>query len=175
MNRKQGNNSKAPLCVKEGSKIKNFCGGDCGTRTIPQPFVWDKRRLPLHKGAVIWNVRSDMSQVVKYIRSDAHVVRAGLNIWGCGPLSTPRFFDRVKYPPIWGIFIGHRKKRPLFGDLHDYPVPAARVRPPNRRKDIGPDFSGKYAVRRFQPERQASLPFPPALWGYPCRGHSVWV
>ncbi|MGN0791479.1 MAG: hypothetical protein ACI4NL_01390 [Christensenellales bacterium] len=27
MNRKQGNNSKAPLCVKEGSKIKNFCGG----------------------------------------------------------------------------------------------------------------------------------------------------
>ncbi len=24
-----------------------------------------------------------------FIRSDAHVVRAGLNIRGCGPLSTP--------------------------------------------------------------------------------------
>ena len=29
-----------------------------------------------------------------FIRSDAHVVRAGLNIRGCGPLSTPGFFDR---------------------------------------------------------------------------------
>ena len=28
-----------------------------------------------------------------FIRSDAHVVRAGLNIRGCGPLSTPGFFD----------------------------------------------------------------------------------
>ncbi|MDY4470293.1 MAG: hypothetical protein SPE28_07175, partial [Eubacteriales bacterium] len=32
-----------------------------------------------------------------FIRSDAHVVRAGLNIRGCGPLSTPGFFDRLKY------------------------------------------------------------------------------
>ena len=31
-----------------------------------------------------------------FIRSDAHVVRAGLNIRGCGPLSTPGFFDRLK-------------------------------------------------------------------------------
>ncbi len=31
-----------------------------------------------------------------FIRSDAHVVRAGLNIRGCGPLITPRFFDRLK-------------------------------------------------------------------------------
>ena len=33
-----------------------------------------------------------------FIRSDAHVVRAGLNIRGCGPLSTPGFFDRLKCP-----------------------------------------------------------------------------
>ena len=31
-----------------------------------------------------------------FIRSDAHVVRAGLNIRGCGPLSTLGFFDRLK-------------------------------------------------------------------------------
>ena len=31
-----------------------------------------------------------------FIRSDAHVARAGLNIRGCGPLSTPWFFDKVK-------------------------------------------------------------------------------
>ena len=31
-----------------------------------------------------------------FIRSDAHVVRAGLNIRGCGPLSTPRFFDSLE-------------------------------------------------------------------------------
>ena len=31
-----------------------------------------------------------------FIRSDAHVVRAGLNIRGCGPLSTPGFFDRLR-------------------------------------------------------------------------------
>ena len=30
-----------------------------------------------------------------FIRSDAHVVRAGLNIRGCGPLSTPGFFDKL--------------------------------------------------------------------------------
>ena len=33
-----------------------------------------------------------------FIRSDAHVVRAGLHIRGCGPLSTPGFFDRLKRP-----------------------------------------------------------------------------
>ena len=48
-----------------------------------------------------------------FIRSDAHppgglllplrgnspcVVRAGLNIRGCGPLSTPGFFDRLGMP-----------------------------------------------------------------------------
>ena len=33
-----------------------------------------------------------------FIRSDAHVVRDGLNIRGCGPLSTPGFFDRLKEP-----------------------------------------------------------------------------
>ena len=31
-----------------------------------------------------------------FIRSDALVVRAGWNIRGCGPLSTPGFFDRRK-------------------------------------------------------------------------------
>ena len=32
-----------------------------------------------------------------FIRSDAHVVRAGLNIRGCGPLSTPGVFDRLAF------------------------------------------------------------------------------
>ena len=31
-----------------------------------------------------------------FIRSDAHVVRAGLNIRGCGPLSTPGVIDRLR-------------------------------------------------------------------------------
>ena len=31
-----------------------------------------------------------------FIRSDAHVVRAGLNIRGCGPLSTLGFFDKLR-------------------------------------------------------------------------------
>ncbi len=31
-----------------------------------------------------------------FIRSDAPVVRAGWNIRGCGPLSTPGFFDRLR-------------------------------------------------------------------------------
>jgi len=31
-----------------------------------------------------------------FIRSDARVVRAGLNIRGCGPLSTPGFFGRLR-------------------------------------------------------------------------------
>ena len=31
-----------------------------------------------------------------FIRSDALVVRAGWNIRGSGPLSTPGFFDRLK-------------------------------------------------------------------------------
>ena len=30
-----------------------------------------------------------------FIRSDAHVVRAGLNIRGCGPLSTPEFIGKL--------------------------------------------------------------------------------
>ena len=38
-----------------------------------------------------------------FIRSDAHVVRAGLNIRGCGPLSTPGFFDSLKKSPA-GLF-----------------------------------------------------------------------
>ena len=47
-------------------------------------------------------IRSRAAKSAKYenlwvfIRSDAHVVRAGLNIRGCGPLSTPEFFDRLK-------------------------------------------------------------------------------
>ena len=47
-------------------------------------------------------IRSRAAKPAKYenlwvfIRSDAHVVRAGLNIRGCGPLSTPGFFDRLK-------------------------------------------------------------------------------
>ena len=31
-----------------------------------------------------------------FIRFDAHVVKAGINLRGCGPLTTPRFFDRLK-------------------------------------------------------------------------------
>ena len=46
-------------------------------------------------------IRSRAAKPAKYenlwvfIRSDAHVVRAGLNIRGCGTLSTPGFFDRL--------------------------------------------------------------------------------
>ena len=46
-------------------------------------------------------IRSRAAKSAKYenlwvfIRSDAHVVRAGLNIRGCGPLSTLGFFDRL--------------------------------------------------------------------------------
>ena len=49
-------------------------------------------------------IRSRAAKSAKYenlwvfIRSDAHVVRAGLNIRGCGPLSTPGFFDRLRAP-----------------------------------------------------------------------------
>ncbi len=49
-----------------------------------------------------YRIRSRAAKPAKYenlwvfIRSDAHVVRAGLNISGCGPLSTPGFFDRLK-------------------------------------------------------------------------------
>ena len=47
-------------------------------------------------------IRSRAAKSAKYenlwvfIRSDAHVVRAGLNIRGCGPLSTLGFFDRLR-------------------------------------------------------------------------------
>ena len=47
-------------------------------------------------------VRSRAAKPVKYenlwgfIRSDAHVVRAGLNIRGCRPLSTPGLIDRLR-------------------------------------------------------------------------------
>ena len=47
-------------------------------------------------------IRSRAAKSAKYenlwvfIRSDAHVVRAGLNIRGCGPLSTPGFFDTLE-------------------------------------------------------------------------------
>ena len=47
-------------------------------------------------------IRSRAAKPAKYenlwvfIRSDAHVVRAGLNIRGCGPLSTPGFFDSLR-------------------------------------------------------------------------------
>ena len=50
-------------------------------------------------------IRSRAAKSAKYenlwvfIRSDAHVVRAGLNIRGCGPLSTLGFFDRL-WPPL---------------------------------------------------------------------------
>ncbi|MEF2602674.1 MAG: hypothetical protein U0M40_04930, partial [Christensenellales bacterium] len=53
-------------------------------------------------------IRSRAAKSAKYenlwvfIRSDAHVVRAGLNIRGCGPLSTPGFFDRLRR--LRGIF-----------------------------------------------------------------------
>ena len=54
-------------------------------------------------------IRSRAAKSAKYenlwffIRSDAHVVRAGLNIRGCGPLSTPGFFDSLKKSPA-GLF-----------------------------------------------------------------------
>ena len=40
-----------------------------------------------------------------FIRSDAHVVRAGLNIRGCGPLSTLGLFDRLKGRLVSRLFI----------------------------------------------------------------------
>ena len=55
-------------------------------------------------------IRSRAAKSAKYenlwvfIRSDAHVVRAGLNIRGCGPLSTLGFFDRLRaahQPPFY--------------------------------------------------------------------------
>ena len=55
-------------------------------------------------------IRSRAAKSAKYenlwvfIRSDAHVVRAGLNIRGCGPLSTLGFFDRLKAPALRGLF-----------------------------------------------------------------------
>ena len=54
-------------------------------------------------------IRSRAAKSAKYenlwvfIRSDAHVVRAGLNIRGYRPLSTLGFFDRLK-GPIYGAF-----------------------------------------------------------------------
>ena len=56
-------------------------------------------------------IRSRAAKSAKYenlwvfIRSDAHVVRAGLNIRGCGPLSTLGFFDRLKAPALRGLFV----------------------------------------------------------------------
>ena len=53
-------------------------------------------------------IRSRAAKSAKYenlwvfIRSDAHVVRAGLNIRGCGPLSTLGFFDRLSAPKKFG-------------------------------------------------------------------------
>ena len=53
-------------------------------------------------------IRSRAAKSAKYenlwvfIRSDAHVVRAGLNIRGCGPLSTLGFFDRLAQPEVAG-------------------------------------------------------------------------
>ena len=70
-------------------------------------------------------IRSRAAKSAKYenlwvfIRSDAHppgglllplrgnspcVVRAGLNIRGCGPLSTLGFFDRLAQPEVAGAF-----------------------------------------------------------------------
>ena len=55
-------------------------------------------------------IRSRAAKPAKYenlwvfIRSDAHVARAGLNIRGCGPLSTPGFFDRLR-SPVWGSLL----------------------------------------------------------------------
>ena len=41
-----------------------------------------------------------------FIRSDVHTVRAGLNIRGCGPLSTPGFIDRLGLsPPLFVKFL----------------------------------------------------------------------
>ena len=31
-----------------------------------------------------------------FIRFDAHVVKAGINLRGCGPLTTPGLFDKLK-------------------------------------------------------------------------------
>ena len=67
-------------------------------------------------------IRSRAAKSAKYenlwvfIRSDAHVVRAGLNIRGCGPLSTLGFFDRLNTVPLPGAvfpFNSHSFNRPL--------------------------------------------------------------
>ena len=55
-------------------------------------------------------IRSRAAKPAKYenlwvfIRSDAHVARAGLNIRGCGPLSTLGVFDRLKERPLPFLF-----------------------------------------------------------------------
>ena len=62
-------------------------------------------------------IRSRAAKPAKYenlwvfIRSDAHVVRAGWNIRGCGPLSTPWFFDNLPSRPL-GRDVAFADKRP---------------------------------------------------------------
>ena len=47
-------------------------------------------------------IRSRAAKLAKYenlwvfIRFDAHVVKAGINLRGCGPLTTPGLFDKLK-------------------------------------------------------------------------------
>ena len=53
-------------------------------------------------------IRSRAAKSAKYenlwvfIRSDAHVVRAGLNIRGCDPLSTLGLFDKLRQSSPYG-------------------------------------------------------------------------
>ena len=62
----------------------------------------DNRVSITSAGLTVTRIRSRAAKPAKYenlwvfIRSDAHVVRAGLNIRGCGPLSTPGVFDTLK-------------------------------------------------------------------------------
>ena len=64
-------------------------------------------------------IRSRAAKSAKYenlwvfIRSDAHVVRAGLNIRGCGPLSTLGFFDRLKGRLVSRPFLLHTENHSL--------------------------------------------------------------
>ena len=65
-------------------------------------------------------IRSRAAKSAKYenlwvfIRSDAHVVRAGLNIRGCGPLSTLGFIDRLRAAKAAHFLFVY-----LFGKAHD--------------------------------------------------------
>ena len=75
-----------------------------------------------------------------FLRSEAHALRAGWNIRGCGPLSIPVFFDRRKWPLATFLLIPPRpafagagrqssQSRPVSGfSRSDVPAGGAGIR-----------------------------------------------